>query len=138
MITYAIVVLEFTLFTESGVMLSGTDHLGKNCSHDSFYTLTHDAKCNGWEGISYADCQRKCILNELPTPCKNHPNVSAPSSGCGFASWNRKTQWCHLAGNYCILSPDPDSIVWETFKIGNDYPGYIFLLSLIITYSAVA
>ena len=78
---HVIVVLEFTFFTEPGVMLSGNDHLGKNCSHDSFYTLTHDAKCNGWEGISYADCQRKCILNELPTPCKNHPNVSVPSSG---------------------------------------------------------
>ena len=125
MITSAIAVLEFTLFTEPGVMLSGDNHPGKNCSRDSFYTLTHDAKCNGWEGISYADCQRKCILNELPTPCKNHPNVSVPSSGCGFATWNRKTQWCHLGGNYCILSPDPDSIVWETFKIGNDYLGYI-------------
>ena len=104
-----------SLFLES----DGIDHLGKECNRESFYTLTSDSKCNGWSGISYEACKQKCVQNELPSSCKNHPDVTVPSSGCGFASWNKQANWCHLIGNNCEISENSDRNVWEKLKRGN-------------------
>ena len=103
-----------TLFTE---FASGIDHPGKDCSRDSFYTLTPDAKCDGWSGISYEDCKRHCVKNELPSSCKNHPDISVPLSGCTYATWYKSTQWCHLSGNNCNMFQTTTDNVWEKPKI---------------------
>ena len=106
-----------TLIPTTTFTMSGIDHLGKDCNRDSFYTLTSDLTCDGWPYISYEDCKRKCVENELPANCENHPDVIVPSSGCLYASWYISTQWCHLAGNDCILSQDIKVNVWEKPKI---------------------
>ena len=97
----------------------GIDHPGKKCNRDSVYTITPDAKCDGWSGISYEECKKRCKQNELPSSCKNHPDVRVPLSGCGFASWNIQSGWCHLIGNDCEMLESSDRNIWEKLKTGN-------------------
>ena len=107
--------LKISFFIES----SGIDHPGKECKSDSIYTVTPDSKCDGWSGISYEECKKRCKQNELPSSCKNHPDVKVPLSGCGFASWTKQTSWCHLIGNDCEMLESSDHNVWEKLKTGN-------------------
>ena len=58
--------------------------------------------------------------NELPSSCKNHPDVSVPLSGCVYASWTKNDQWCQLAGNDCNMVGPYTANVWEKPKIGNN------------------
>ena len=39
-----------------------------------------------------------------------------PLSGCGFASWNKKSGWCHLIGNDCEMSESSNINVWEKLE----------------------
>ena len=59
------------------------------------------------------------MQNELPSSCKNHPDVTVPLSGCGFAFWNKQASWCHLTGNDCEMSESSDKNVWEKLNTGN-------------------
>ena len=96
--------------------MSGIEHPNTSCNRDSLYTAT-DLICDGWSDISYVDCKMKCIHNEIPASCMNHPDFTVPSEGCAYMFYRESAKWCHLAGNDCIMSEDT-SMIWEKSEQG--------------------
>ena len=90
--------------------MSGIEHPGKSCDQNSLYTKT-GGRCNGWIGLSYEDCKRKCANNEIPASCTT--STTLPSEGCAYAMHSASTGLCHLSGNDCIMSKWSGKIVWE-------------------------
>eukprot|EP00438_Fugacium_kawagutii_P026347 Skav235404 [mRNA] locus=scaffold487:153515:161185:- [translate_table: standard] len=56
------------------------------------YPYTHDecgGNCNGWGGLTQADCQAKCENDEKPIGCQQEQS-------CMGAVYYPSTGWCHL------------------------------------------
>ena len=69
---------------------------GMTCENtESIYTFTGKNSCDGWKGISLAECKAKCTDNAIP-------KSQCPRQGvkCGFVRYNPNFG-CHLADDSC-------------------------------------
>jgi len=74
---------------------------GARCS-SSYYTFDVADKsklCDGWSGLTAAECALKCSGNEQATNC--------PQKTCVAATFFEKTGWCHLHDTCPDLNKNP-------------------------------
>ena len=70
---------------------------GMTCKPDELYTYVRstvgsDEECDGWNGLSWEECQMKCTNNELPSG-----SCAAGGAVCNYISYTHGGGWCHLA-----------------------------------------
>ena len=81
---------------------------GMRCGNlESVYTYKRNSDCQGWKGISLAECKAKCTNNEIPSQC--------PRQGvkCAFIHYIHDRGGCQLADDSCI----PEKTYIYTFTL---------------------
>ena len=70
----------------------------------SLYTYD-GSECNGWAGISLAECERKCTNNEVPTTCTRN------GVECEYVQYYLPTSYCHLGDATCNVTQGEGTVL---------------------------
>ena len=67
-----------------------TPIVGKKCKgHPYTHDLCQPGSCDGWQGLTEAQCWEKCEYGQKPAGCTQQQH-------CVAAVWYANTAWCHL------------------------------------------
>ena len=82
--------------------------IGQKCKDAFTYTFNAPSSCNGWGGLTAAQCRGKCETNAKANNCPTSPTGSC----AGYTFWS-SSGWCHLYSDCSSLEPNSQTTAYR-------------------------